>query len=299
MGDPGLEVVDLGATQLLEADLLAGGHLDHVGTGDEHVADFLDHQDEVGHRRAVDSAPRARPDDQGELGDHAAVVDVASEDIGVARQADDALLDPRPAGVVDSQAGAAGLGGPIHDLDDLLGEDLAEAATEGGGVMREDRHLASIDVAIAGDHAVSRDPLVGHVEVLVAMERKSVELHEGARVEQLVDPLPSGKLALVVLLLERGDVALDRVVAPFAEQVAALLAGAHLAPGHRDNGLAVGRGVALSCWGRLGAGFGARTYGFGHFSLDCLLRRGLYASAGRPGDGELPVSPPLFISVYN
>src|SRR5258708_7858383 len=284
MRDPRLEVVDLGAAQLLEANLLAGGDLDHVGAGDEHVADFLDHQDEVGHGRAVDRASRARPHDQGELGDDAAVVDVASEDVGVAGQADDAFLDPGPARVVDAQAGATDLGRPVHDLDDLLGEDLAEAAAEGGGVMREDRHLASVDVAVAGDHAVARDALVGHIEVLVAMEGEGVEFDEGAGVEQLVDPLARRELALVVLLLERANVALDGIVTALAEQADALLAGADLSLRHRDRGLAVGGRGALASWGRFGAGFGARTDGFGHFSLDCLLRRGLYASAGRYGD---------------
>ena len=62
--DAGLGVVRHRAAELLEADLLAGDRLDHVGPGDEHVRGLLDHEDEVGDRRRVDSAARARSHDQ-------------------------------------------------------------------------------------------------------------------------------------------------------------------------------------------------------------------------------------------
>src|ERR1035437_3991421 len=268
-----LEAVDLGAAQLLEPDLLAGGHLYHVGPGDEHVADFLDHQDEVGHRRALDGAPSAGPHDEGELGDDAAVVDVAGKDIGVTRQADHALLDPRAAGVVDAKTWAADLGGPVHDLDHLLGEDLPQAAADSSGIVGEDGDLAPVDVPVAGDNTIPGDALVGHAEVLVAVQDEGVELDEAARVEHLFDPLTRRQLALLVLLLDGRDIALDGVVATLSEDVDPLLAGADLALGHRDRCLSVGRGAALARDSRPRCATRARTDGFGHFSLVCLLSR--------------------------
>ena len=45
---------------------------------------------------------------------------VAVEDVGVAGQGDDALLNPRPARVVDADYGAPRGEGEVHDLADLL-----------------------------------------------------------------------------------------------------------------------------------------------------------------------------------
>ena len=116
------------AAELLEADLLAGHRLHHVGAGDEHVRRALDHQDEVGHRRRVDGAAGARAHDERDLRDHARALDVAPEDLRVAGERDDALLDPRAARVVDPDHRAAVLRGQVHHLADLLGEDLATAS---------------------------------------------------------------------------------------------------------------------------------------------------------------------------
>jgi hypothetical protein len=44
-------VVHVGSAQVLERHLLTGGHLDHVGSGDEHVPDVPNHEDEIGHGR--------------------------------------------------------------------------------------------------------------------------------------------------------------------------------------------------------------------------------------------------------
>ena len=50
---------------------------------------------------------------------------------------------------------AAGLHRQVHDLDDLLAEHLAEAAAEDREVLGEHAHLAPVDGAVAGDHAVA------------------------------------------------------------------------------------------------------------------------------------------------
>ena len=68
--------------------------------------------------------------------------------------------------------------------------------------------------------------LLLHVEVVGAVADEGVELLEGAGVEQLLDPLPSGHLALRVLLLDRllgGGV--DRRLAQLAQVGELLLVG--------------------------------------------------------------------------
>ena len=204
VADAGLRVVGHRAAELLELDLLAGDRLDHVGAGDEHVPGLLDHEDEVGHRRRVDGAAGARAHDQADLRDHPRALDVADEDVAVAAERDDPLLDPRPARVVDPDHRRADLGGEVHDLEHLLGHHLAERAAEDGEVLAEDDDRPAVDRAVAGHDRVAVGPLLVHPELVAAVADEAVELLEGAGIEQLLDPLARGQLALRVLLLDRG-----------------------------------------------------------------------------------------------
>ncbi len=212
-------VVHVRAAELFEGHLLAGGHLDDVRPGDEHVSDLAHHEDEVGHRRRVHGAARARTDDQRELRDDTACLDVAVENLRVPRQRDDSLLDARTTGVVDADARAPGAQREIHDLGDLLGEHLAERASEHRRVVAEHEHLASADRSPARDDPVAADPAVAHVEVCRAMEREHVELGEGARVEETVNALTRGELALRVLRALRRATAMHGVIATLAQHV--------------------------------------------------------------------------------
>ncbi len=158
VGVAGLGVVGPGAAELLHRDVLTGDGLDDVGTGDEHVGRAVDHDREVGDRGGVDVPAGARAHDQADLGDHAAGVHVAAEDLAVQPERDDALLDARAGALVDADDRAAGLDGEVHDLGDLLAVDLAEGAAEDREVLGEDADLAAVDGAVAGDHAVAVRP---------------------------------------------------------------------------------------------------------------------------------------------
>src|SRR5919198_4273424 len=202
MGDARLRVVGDRAPELLERRLLAGDRLDHVGPRDEHVRGLLDHEDEVRHGRGVDGAAGAGPHDYADLRDHAGALHVANEDVAVSAERHDALLDAGAPGVVEADHGAADLGRQIHDLAHLLGHHLAERAAEDGEVLREDADLATVDLAVARDHGVAPGPVPEHVEVGRSVPNERVELAERAGIEQLVDALAGGELALGMLLLD-------------------------------------------------------------------------------------------------
>ena len=161
--------------ELLELDVLAGDGLDHVGAGDEHVRGLVDHHGEVGDGGGVDGAAGARAHDQRDLRDDARAEHVAAEDLAVQAQRGDALLDAGAAGVVDADDRAAGLQREVHDLDDLLAEDLAEAAAEDGEVLGEHADLAAVDRAVAGDHAVAVRALLVQAERAGAVAGQRVE----------------------------------------------------------------------------------------------------------------------------
>ena len=90
-----------------------------------------------------------------DLRDHAGGVHVAAEDLAVEAERDHALLDAGAGALVDADDRAAGLHGEVHHLGDLLAVDLAERAAEDREVLGEHAHLAAVDGAVAGDHAVA------------------------------------------------------------------------------------------------------------------------------------------------
>ena len=225
MGHARLGVVAHRAAQVLELHLLARDRLDHVGARDEHVGGLLDHEDEVRDGRGVDGAARARAHDQADLRDDARALDVAHEDVAVGAQRDDALLDARAARVVDPDDGAADLGRQVHHLAHLLAHDLAQGPAEHREVLGEDAHAAALDRPVPGDHGVAPRPVAVHVELGGAVAHEGVELLEGARVQQLLDPLARRVLAAVVLLGDGVVGALASGLAQLAELRELLLVG--------------------------------------------------------------------------
>ncbi len=204
----------VGAAELLHRHLLARHGADDVGPGDEHVRRAPHHHDEVRDRRRVDGAACARAHHQRDLRHDPGGVDVALEDLRVAGEGDDALLDPRAPRVVDPDDRTAVGEGEIHDLADLARERLAERSTEDAEVLREGEHATAVDEPVAGHDAVPVGPPVEHPEVRVDVADEAVELAERPRVEEGLDPLVSRPLAPLALPLERGRVAVVGGAAP-------------------------------------------------------------------------------------
>jgi hypothetical protein len=113
-------------TEAFEIDLLVRHRLHHARSRHEHVADAFDHQHEVGDGRGVDGAAGARPEHQRDLRHDAGRQRVAQEDIGIAAQADDTLLDARAARVRQADDRRPVLDRKVHHLADLLGVRLRE-----------------------------------------------------------------------------------------------------------------------------------------------------------------------------
>src|SRR5690606_11394215 len=140
-------------------------------------------------------------------------VGVAAEDLAVEAERDHALLDPGATALVDADDRTAGLHGEVHDLDDLLAVDLAEAAAELRDVLAEHAHRAAVDRAVAGHDAVAVWTAFGQAEARRAVPGQLVGLDERPGVDQQVDPLAGGQLAAGVLALDgRGGRGVDRLV---------------------------------------------------------------------------------------
>ena len=88
---------------------------------------------------------------------------VEQEDIAVASQAVDALLDASPARIAQPDDGRAHLGSHFHHLADLLGMRQRQRAAKGGEILGKDKRLATVDRPPAGDHAVAGDLALGQM----------------------------------------------------------------------------------------------------------------------------------------
>ena len=140
------------------------------------------------------------------------------EDLAVQAKRDDPLLDARARAVVDPDQRPAGLDRELLDLDDLLAVDLAEAAAEHRDVLAEDAHVAAVDGAVAGDDAVTERTLLAQPEVGAAVPGQRVEFDERSLVQQGVDALARGQLALGVHLVDGGFTdRVQRLLGPLAQ----------------------------------------------------------------------------------
>ena len=211
--------MDFGPAQLVEADLLASRDPDHLRAGNEHVAEVLDHEDEVRDRGRVDGATGAWSGDHRDLRHHAGGLDVPVEDVGISGQADDPFLDAGTARIVDPQAGTAGPDGQVHHLADFLGEHLTQRSAKHAGVMREDEDVAAVDRAVAGDDAVTWDLFLAHSKGLCPVHRKGIEFGKGSRIDQKLDTLTRRELAFRVLLVVGIAAPVHRVVLALPQQV--------------------------------------------------------------------------------
>ena len=187
------------AAQVAVRDLLARHRPDDLRAGDVHVADRVDHENEVRDRRRVDRSARARPQDDRELRDHARGKGVGAEDLGVAVQRQDPLLDARAARVVDLDERHPGLQGEPLCVRDARGVHLPQGAAHHREVLRGHEHLAPLDLGAAGHHAVARHALPVHAEVRGAHRHERLLLDEGIGIHQRRDPLACRQLALGVL----------------------------------------------------------------------------------------------------
>jgi hypothetical protein len=195
-------------------------------------------------------AAGARAHDQADLRDDARGVNVAAEDLAIQAEGDDALLDARAAGVVDADDRATGLHRQVHDLDDLLAEDLTERAAEDREVLGEDAHGATVDGAVAGDDAVAVGPVAVLPEVAGAVPGQAVQLDEAVLVEELEDALARGLLSLGMLLFDGPlGAGVQQLVVAAAE--IGQLAGGRVQVRRRRPGrgsIGHGRSLALCAW---------------------------------------------------
>ena len=189
-------------TQELGVNRFMGHRLHHVWPGHEHIARMLDHDREVGHRRRVDGTASARSHHHRDLRHHPGGEHIAQKDLRVATERCDAFLDPRTAGIVQSNDRRTDLHGKVEDLADLFGVGLGKRTTEHREVLAEDEYEPAIDGAVASHHAIAEDMVFGETEFRRAMGHEGIELNERTWIEQQVEPLAGGQLAPRVLALD-------------------------------------------------------------------------------------------------
>ena len=88
-------------------------------------------------------------------------------------------MDARSARIVEPDDRSPGLYRQVHDLADLLAEGSGQRSAEHGEILAKNEHRATVDPAVAGDHAVAGNFGFVHAEVGAAMHHESVELFKG------------------------------------------------------------------------------------------------------------------------
>ncbi len=187
-------------TQLLLGHVLAGDGLNHLGAGQEHEGDTLGHDDEVGQGRGVNGTTGTRTKDCADLGNNTRCVDVALENLGIASQSVNALLDAGATRVVQADNRSTLLHGQIHHLTHLQCHGLTQRTANDGCILSKHIHQTATDGTETGYNAVTVIGLLLHAEVGAAVLNKHVQFLETALVKEHVDALTGSEFALLVLL---------------------------------------------------------------------------------------------------
>src|SRR6267142_1868365 len=218
MRDARFSIVRRRSAELFFGHIFVRYGLDHVRAGDEHVGRVLDHDIEVGDRRTVNGAARARAHDAADLRHDAAGQSVAQKNIRVPAEADYAFLYARATGIIQPDDRRADFHGEIHHLTNLFRVCFGKGTTKDSAVLGKDKDLAAIDQSMAGDDAVAGIDLLVHPEILRTMLDQLVELLKRSFVEQELDSLARSHLAVGVLLLDaHGATACFRALLTFAK----------------------------------------------------------------------------------
>src|SRR6185369_7327988 len=138
--------------------------------------------------------------------------------VSVAAETNDAFLNARTTGVVQTNDRGANLHRQIHHLADLLGMSLGKGTTKDGEVLRKDKHISAVDQTMARDDSVAGIELFVESEVFRPMDHELVKLFKRAFIEQEFDSLPRRHLSCFVLFLNpRNTTALFSLEAAFVE----------------------------------------------------------------------------------
>ena len=150
----------------------------------------------------IHRAAGAWPHDGADLGHHARGQHVAAKYLAVGGQRDDALLDAGAARVVEANHRCAALDGQVHDLADLFPERAGKRSAEHCKILAEQKDRPAFNLAETGYHAIARDHVFVHVEVMATVHHKTVKLLKRAFIDKLIDAFAGRELALVMLGLD-------------------------------------------------------------------------------------------------
>ena len=122
------------------------------------------------------------------------------ENVAVLSQSLDTLLDPGAAGVHQSDDGHLGLQSHLLHLGDLPGVGVGERASGDGEVLSVGVDKAAAYLAAAGNDAIPGAGLFQTPSPVL----EDVVFHKGVGVEENIQPLIGGQLALFVLAVGLG-----------------------------------------------------------------------------------------------
>ena len=125
------------------------------------------------------------------------------EDFAIGGEGIHAFLNAGAPGVVQADYGIAHPYRQIHHFTDLLGVRFSKGTPGNGKILAENKDLAAVDRAVAGDDAVSQVAL-GIPQSAPPAEFEHIELLEASIVQQKIDPLARCELAGAVLGIPLG-----------------------------------------------------------------------------------------------
>src|SRR6266446_10271777 len=201
MGNAGDAIVSHRTAKLFLRYVLVCHRLDNVGSRDEHVRRVLDHDVKVGDCRTVNRTAGAWSKDATDLRHHAAGQRVAQKNISITAETDDAFLNARAAGIIQSDDRSADFHRKIHHFANFFRVSFRKRTAKDSEVLRENENLATIDQTVTGNYAIAGIELFLHAKIPPAMDHQLIEFFKRSFIQQELDAFARGQLVCRVLLL--------------------------------------------------------------------------------------------------
>ena len=165
----------ISTTQFFFSYFFMGNRLDHVRTGDKHMAFFFHHKNKIGQRRRIAGSSGTRSEDRRNLRNHSRGHRILIENGSISGQTADPFLNTGTTRIIQGNYRRSVFQCQLLHLDDLRGIRSAQCSSVSGKVISIDKHLASVYLAIPRNDPVTRYFVLFHTEIGTTVNDKLIQ----------------------------------------------------------------------------------------------------------------------------
>ena len=194
-----LAAVGICATKLFFVDFFMSYRLYYIWSGNEHVALFFHHEDEVCKSRRIARTSGTRAKDSGNLRNNARSDSILIEDRRITRDTAYDFLYAGTTRVVQRDNWRSVLKSQLLYLYNFLRSGNAQCSAVNGEIVSVNVYQTSVYFTVSAYDTVARNMILVHTKIGTVMDNQLIKLIESTLIEQHVDALACSHVSVSVL----------------------------------------------------------------------------------------------------